>query len=129
MILIAKNRLKNMLTIHFHLRTLPPPNKAILKKNPAPCFTDTLTQRSGTYGSRARWGSFDACIWLPVSQTNLNRHFFKALTKVNTSRAAFQSYHWCLSMLALNSALAKKVPNQTVLAAQCDTNVQMYWLS
>ena len=83
------------------------PEMGLLLKN----NIEILDHRQGTYGSRARYRSFQDCIWLFRSQINLAlksseypKNGFPKLTLVSSSGSTL-----------LDRALAKSVSTQTIL--------------
>ena len=66
-------------TLYEQLRHLPYPPTYPKSMRTLWTHPFVLNQRSGTYGSRARYGSFQDSIWLSDSETTLSRHFFNAL--------------------------------------------------
>ena len=84
-----------------------------------------LGQRSRAYESRARCVSFQDCIWLPDSQTNLSRLSSKYCKTANTSIKAFQGYYWCCIQLS-NCSIGQVSDELEHFVVSCDTSAQLY---
>ena len=74
-----------------------------------------LNQRSGTYGSRSRYDSFQDYIWLFDSETTLSRHFFKALKNSEYLQKSFPK----LVLVSNSGVIARQSIGQVSRIKQC----------
>ena len=80
---VAQNKSSMSKETHYNncnIMTLPTMYFTFLHKL---CYA-ALNQESGTYGSRAKYGSSDDCVWLSRSQTNLDKLSSKLTARFTT---------------------------------------------